>query len=93
MPPWPEWQFEYIGSRFLGRLLGLWSSLLGFPGQEAISVVEREPQKPPLYPHRRSTVQDRALVRQKTFQSGHLNAVNAGSLANSRSESSLAQRW
>ena len=27
MPPWPEWQFEYIGSRFLGRLLGLWSSL------------------------------------------------------------------
>jgi hypothetical protein len=27
MPPWPEWQFEYMGSRFLGRLLGLWSSL------------------------------------------------------------------
>ena len=26
MPPWPEWQFEYVGSRFLGRLLGLWSS-------------------------------------------------------------------
>jgi len=25
MPPWPEWQFEYVGSRFLGRLLGLWS--------------------------------------------------------------------
>ena len=27
MPPWPEWQFEYMGSRFLGRLLGLWSTL------------------------------------------------------------------
>ncbi len=27
MPPWPEWQFEYMGSRFLGKLLGLWSSL------------------------------------------------------------------
>ena len=27
MPPWPDWQFEYMGSRFLGRLLGLWSSL------------------------------------------------------------------
>ena len=27
MPPWPEWQFEYMGSRFLGRLLGFWSSL------------------------------------------------------------------
>jgi hypothetical protein len=27
MPPWPEWQFEYMGSRILGRLLGLWSSL------------------------------------------------------------------
>jgi hypothetical protein len=27
MPPWPEWQFEYVGSRFLGRLLGLGSSL------------------------------------------------------------------
>jgi hypothetical protein len=27
MPPWPEWQFEYMGSRFLGRLLGLWSKL------------------------------------------------------------------
>ena len=27
MPPWPEWQFEYMGSRFLGRLLGLWTSL------------------------------------------------------------------
>jgi hypothetical protein len=27
MPPWPEWQFEYMGSRFLGRLLGLWSGL------------------------------------------------------------------
>src|SRR5437660_2749231 len=27
MPPWPEWQFEYMGSRFLGRLLGLWSRL------------------------------------------------------------------
>jgi hypothetical protein len=26
MPPWPEWQFEYVGSRFLGRLLGMWSS-------------------------------------------------------------------
>jgi hypothetical protein len=26
MPPWPEWQFEYVGSRFLARLLGLWSS-------------------------------------------------------------------
>jgi len=30
MPPWPEWQFEYMGSRFLGRLLGLWSSLWVF---------------------------------------------------------------
>lgn len=27
MPPWPDWQFEYFGSRFLGKLLGLWSSL------------------------------------------------------------------
>ena len=27
MPPWPDWQFEYIGSQFLGRLLGLWSAL------------------------------------------------------------------
>jgi hypothetical protein len=27
MPPWPEWQFEYVGSRFLGKLLGLWSGL------------------------------------------------------------------
>ena len=27
MPPWPEWQFEYMGSQFLGRLLGFWSSL------------------------------------------------------------------
>ncbi len=27
MPAWPEWQFEYMGSRFLGRLLGLWSRL------------------------------------------------------------------
>jgi len=26
MPPWPEWQFEYIGTRFLGKLLGLWSA-------------------------------------------------------------------
>ena len=25
MPPWPEWQVEYIGTRFLGKLLGLWS--------------------------------------------------------------------
>ena len=24
MPRWQEWRFEYIGSRFLGRLLGLW---------------------------------------------------------------------
>jgi hypothetical protein len=30
MPPWPEWQFEYMGSRFLGRLLGFWSSLWVF---------------------------------------------------------------
>ena len=27
MPPWPEWQFEYIGSRFLGKLLGMWTGL------------------------------------------------------------------
>ena len=27
MPPWPECQFEYMGSRFLGSLLGFWSSL------------------------------------------------------------------
>ena len=27
MPPWPEWQFEYMGSRFLGKLLGFWSGL------------------------------------------------------------------
>jgi hypothetical protein len=27
MPPWPDWQFEYMGSRFLGRVLSLWSSL------------------------------------------------------------------
>jgi hypothetical protein len=27
MAPWPEWQLEYVGSRFLGRLLGLWSNL------------------------------------------------------------------
>jgi hypothetical protein len=27
MPPWPEWQIEYVGSSFLGRLLGFW---LGF---------------------------------------------------------------
>ena len=26
MRPWPDWQFEYVGWRFLGRLLGLWSS-------------------------------------------------------------------
>jgi hypothetical protein len=24
MPPWPEWQVEYVGSSFLGKLLGLW---------------------------------------------------------------------
>src|ERR1700740_2224127 len=24
MPPWPEWQIEYVGSSFLGKLLGLW---------------------------------------------------------------------
>ena len=34
MPPWPEWQFEYVGSRFLGRLLGLWSSF-------CVSVIRR----------------------------------------------------
>lgn len=28
MPPWPEWQIEYIGTRFLGKLLGLWSIFL-----------------------------------------------------------------
>ena len=28
MPPWPEWQIEYIGTRFLGKLLGLWSAFL-----------------------------------------------------------------
>ena len=28
MPPWPEWQIEYIGTRFLGKLLGLWSVFL-----------------------------------------------------------------
>ena len=27
MPPWPDWRFEYMGSRFLGSLLGLWSTL------------------------------------------------------------------
>jgi hypothetical protein len=27
MPPWPEWQVEYVGSSFLGKLLGIW---LGF---------------------------------------------------------------
>src|SRR5258708_4504595 len=27
MPPWPEWQFEYIGTRFLGKLLGQWFAL------------------------------------------------------------------
>ena len=27
MPPWPEWQVEYVGSSFLGKLLGFW---LGF---------------------------------------------------------------
>ena len=26
MPPWPEWQVEYVGSSFLGKLLGLWSA-------------------------------------------------------------------
>jgi len=24
MPPWQEWQIEYVGSSFLGKLLGLW---------------------------------------------------------------------
>jgi hypothetical protein len=24
MPPWPEWQVEYVGSSFLGKLIGLW---------------------------------------------------------------------
>ena len=28
MPPWPEWQVEYIGASFLGKLLGLWSVFL-----------------------------------------------------------------
>ena len=27
MAPWPEWQFEYVGTRFLGKLLGLWTAL------------------------------------------------------------------
>ncbi len=28
MPPWPEWQAEYIGAIFLGKLLGLWFAFL-----------------------------------------------------------------
>jgi hypothetical protein len=27
MAPWPEWQFEYVGTRFLGKLLGWWTTL------------------------------------------------------------------
>ena len=27
MPPWPEWQLEYIGTRYLGKLLALWTAL------------------------------------------------------------------
>jgi hypothetical protein len=27
MAPWPEWQFEYVGTRFLGKLLGQWTTL------------------------------------------------------------------
>ena len=26
MPPWPEWQLEYIGTRYLGKLLALWTA-------------------------------------------------------------------
>lgn len=26
MPPWPEWQVEYVGASFLGKLLGFWSA-------------------------------------------------------------------
>ena len=27
MAPWPEWQFEYVGTRFLGKLLGWWTTV------------------------------------------------------------------
>ena len=27
MPPWPEWQLQYIGTRYLGKLLALWTAL------------------------------------------------------------------
>jgi|SRR5579863_3342847 len=26
MPPWPEWQLEYIGTRYLGKLLAFWTA-------------------------------------------------------------------
>lgn len=26
MPPWPEWQLQYIGTRYLGKLLALWTT-------------------------------------------------------------------
>ena len=41
MPPWPEWQFEYMGSRFLGRLLGLWSSLWIFLVRKLFQLLTR----------------------------------------------------
>ncbi len=81
MPPWPEWQFEYMGSRFLGKLLGLWSSLWVSLVRKLFRLLTK------------STVGDRVLLRQEAFQDGGLHVVNVRSLENSHPEGSLARRW
>lgn len=44
MPPWPEWQFEYVGSRFLGKLLGLWSGLWVSMIRKLFRLLTRDPR-------------------------------------------------
>jgi len=60
MPPWPEWQVEYIGSSFLGKLLGLWCGFWISLPKRLFLIFEKHTEK--------SSPYDRSATRFSTFE-------------------------
>src|SRR2546428_14148845 len=93
MPPWPEWQFEYIGTRFLGKLLGLWSAFWVNLLKKLFRSVRKAVKLhiPQLQSER--SLRGRPFVRvficQEALQNGELNAAHARTMENSHSESCM----
>ena len=81
MPPWPEWQVEYVVSSFLGRLLGVWCGFWITLPKRLFRILEANIEN--AKPHNRADARVSSFeVLLKSYRIAGLYASNAWFLEN-----------